>query len=922
MSNLKNVLKAGFLLSASLLVTACEPDNKEKAPSSGGAGGTGGSSGGSGSGSQPQVAAAETKTYSPNIGQWSVALTDGNTNYKSQTPTLADTADFDVFSASTVASSPASNLALSSSAANPKTTELKDMSRQVFELFNLERSQDKALLFDASKIKDSKVGAIFLDGKLTTDKRSTAYANVKGDLVVDVLAARNAVIYSNENASVKASCAFVAVDAAIGYPELRQDGTKKIEVPVTVHGVDGASSTKLALSAATTTKAAASVAAATPAPAAATSAELTLKIGKTLPDDSFKANLVDKHFLASVDRGELNIAGRVKNLETEDALVTSVSAEHVAYSGATKANLAAGGTAPKATAAATKTGTSAPASNSNPTLAKAAQSTATAAAKAVASLVPTQSTPAKPAAKPAAKSVGADIKVTKSDQPQAIKSTVEFGYAIDPNKFVASIGKWTVRKNSVLHVLGSHELVVGDLDLQENLGVRVFAEAHTFAKSGKATIADLKKADGAASDEQKIMTNLKTDATVNAQWPISTSKETKGSTQIDYFHYDSAVPFSLIITGETKINAGKGLSLEGIELADGFKFENGVYVLPLVKQFNSINKLASAKQGADAAIAIGTDKQINNWEIVSNGYFDYTLCIEIADKPKAPSLASGVLSAALMGSKAQGGRSALVSALDATVDRLNPANFIASSFATMSTARINQSAQAASLVRGVNASTSESFGDVSNYAVSFNHDGANVGFNYSVASNGTTAFGANIATKVLGLTAIVSADASVDTSKNELASASHNAFNAGVTLAKAYSLGGVSVVPMAGFGLSANTLKGYAASVDMAAGSLGLYLDDVAFNAATYNLGVNVALDESVAKTLGADASVTLGVAGYLAADADAKLSTREGNISNLQLGGSGVAPYAQFNLGLANGTTANAILSTGIVAVNFGLNR
>jgi hypothetical protein len=175
---------------------------------------------------------------------------------------------------------------------------------------------------------------------------------------------------------------------------------------------------------------------------------------------------------------------------------------------------------------------------------------------------------------------------------------------------------------------------------------------------------------------------------------------------------------------------------------------------------------------------------------------------------------------------------------------------------------------------------------------------------------------------VLGLKAIVSAEASVDAGKNAYAASSLASYNAGVTFAKAYSLGGLSVVPMGGFGVSSNALNSYSAVVPMAASALGLYMNDVSFTAATFHAGVNLALDDFVAAATGANASLTLGVAGYLASSANATLSTSEGKSSDLQFGGDAVTPYAQFNLGFATGEKLNTMVSSGIVAVNFGLDR
>lgn len=127
---------------------------------------------------------------------------------------------------------------------------------------------------------------------------------------------------------------------------------------------------------------------------------------------------------------------------------------------------------------------------------------------------------------------------------------------------------------------------------------------------------------------------------------------------------------------------------------------------------------------------------------------------------------------------------------------------------------------------------------------------------------------------------------------------------------------------MAGFGVASNAMNGYSAVVPMAAGTLGLHLNDVAFSAATYHAGVNIALDDFVAETTGLNASVAFGVAGYLASTGVATLSTSEGKSADVQFGGNAVTPYAQFNLGFATGEKLNAIITSGAAAVNFGIER
>jgi hypothetical protein len=353
--------------------------------------------------------------------------------------------------------------------------------------------------------------------------------------------------------------------------------------------------------------------------------------------------------------------------------------------------------------------------------------------------------------------------------------------------------------------------------------------------------------------------------------------------------------------------------------------------MPLVKDFTGT--LANNEGSAGIVLAdpegkASTTLQVNGWKVMSNGYHDYVLLVEVAAK-SGLNLSAGMIDHVLMSAEAQGGRSVSAHVLDAVTARLNPVNLVETSFANLSTSRINQAAQFASLARGVNVATAETLGAVEQYAVSFNHGSTQVGFTYNIDSGnafatnrGATSLGVNVASRVLGLTAIASADVSVDAGKNAYASTSHASYNAGLTFAKAYGLGGLSIVPMAGFGLASNALNNYSAVVPMVAGSLGLYMSNVSFSAATFHAGVNVALDNVVEADTGVNASLAFGLAGYLASTADATLSTSEGKSADLKFDGHSVAPYAQFNLGFNSGEKVNALISTGIVAVNFGIDR
>jgi hypothetical protein len=461
------------------------------------------------------------------------------------------------------------------------------------------------------------------------------------------------------------------------------------------------------------------------------------------------------------------------------------------------------------------------------------------------------------------------------------------------------------------------------LTLAQSLNVRVLAEAHTF---DKLAVTDLTKfvseaAPGAdkVAKGQDMMTTLSKEG-----HSVQTSDVVEAAGTVSaYVHYDSHTSFPLWVAA-ANVTAGKTLTLEGIDLDTGVTLEAGVYAMPLVKDMSGKLPNSSGK----AAIAIGDGSfEIKEWKVMSNGYFDMVLVARVAAKGAA--LSSGAFDRALMSSNAQAGRSVASATLDGVVAKLDPTNLVSTSFASLSSSRLNQASQIASLARGVSVANAEKLGAVEQYAVTFNHAGAQFGLTYNLdggnafsSNKGTTSFGANVASDVLGLKAIVSAEASVDAGKNAYASSALASYNAGVTFAKAYSLGGLSVVPMGGFGVSSNALNSYSAVVPMAAGMLGLSMNDVSFTAATFHAGVNLALDDFVATATGANASLTLGVAGYLASSANATLSTSEGKSSALQFGGDAVTPYAQFNLGFATGEKLNTMVSSGIVAVNFGLDR
>jgi hypothetical protein len=381
--------------------------------------------------------------------------------------------------------------------------------------------------------------------------------------------------------------------------------------------------------------------------------------------------------------------------------------------------------------------------------------------------------------------------------------------------------------------------------------------------------------------------------------------------------------------GDTTIAAGKKLVFSGLDLdAASAITQEGVYVMPLAKHIKG--KLPNSAATDKIAIALPDDPkggqfEVAEWKIMSNGYHDLYLILKIAKKPGA----SLALSKALMSSHAQGGRSVASSTLDAVIAKLNPTALVANTFANLTAAHANQVAQLGALARGTSAAQATNSGAIDEYSVSFNHNGTKVGFTYSseggnafASAKGTSTTGVNVAKDVFGLTAIVSASASVDAVKNAYASSTNAAYNAGVTFAKAYNFGGLSVVPMAGLGVSSNTVANYSAAVPMAKGLLGLNVNDAGFSAATFNAGVNFALDDAASNALGATTSVTLGVAGYMASNTTATLSTSEGNSFALDLGGNAYTPYAQFNFGFAGGEFANAVLGAQSVAVSFGLDR
>ncbi len=526
-----------------------------------------------------------------------------------------------------------------------------------------------------------------------------------------------------------------------------------------------------------------------------------------------------------------------------------------------------------------------------------------------------------------------------------------FMFQLDPLEKYSEVGDLKViGKGSEIQAIKHQPLVVHELELETDLGVRVFAEKGEFFKLSGSTWDAVAKDSGARwahdGQGQKMIDALKASVDKDGKSPIHFSEileeDEASKTVTQYEHFDDHTNFNLYLVGDSKkqkIGTHK-LVLDAMDLHEKDVFVEGVHFLPFAKDFAGVLPYSTGSEAIVLAIPHASDAsdhvphetlQVSKWAFVHNNFNDVVLFIDVAKKANTSALAlgSGAVERALMSSKAQGGHSVLASTLDAVTAQLNPTNLVESSFANLSTARVNQAAQVASLTRGVAASSATSLGALDQYNVTFDHNGAQFGFVYSTeggnafsGGKGSTSLGANLATKIGGLTAVTSFEASADAGNNSLTSSTHASYQAAVTLAKAYNAGGLSVVPMAGLGIASAALNDYSAAVPMAAGTLGLHMDDVTFNAATFNAGVSVALDGFTAETTGVSAAMTFGVAGYLASTTNAKLGTSEGYSADLQLGGSSVAPYAQFNVGFATGESLNALFSTGSAAVNFSVER
>lgn len=907
MSDFKNVLKAGFLVTASLLATGCGDDNKTTTPT------TPTTPGGNTGGSPVQSVIS---TFTPNVGKAMQTLRSSlpGTELPAM-PAAGYGAAYDVFKNL----KPVTGASLSSGAATVSDTV---DAKALVALTGLKMKDTDSLLFDVSDAKRftataNHIGALFLDGLIDSAAkvRYVASGKVKGNLRVPAVVLRNAVLTGDGTASIAAQYVFLGADAAIGYDSARVDDKgAKLSLPVDVHSMAslsaGTAKAPAATSTPSTTKVtntqtakASATAKVTTAPAKAAVGTLVLRSLK-LNDADWAKRLNDAGLMVHDQAtAQFDIAGRVAEIEGENVIIAGVSNAKPELWIPTATATAGGGTA---TAAKTTT------------KAALALSAGTAASSKTSSTAVTKTAPK------AASTSQALVKQADG--------THKFLFAVKEGGLFAEVGKLTVGANTSVQAIAHYTLTVHDLTLNSDLGFRVLADANTFEKlDGVADLTGFNTAGATAADKvtngQAMMTLLaKADHAVHE----SDIAEEAGADVKKYQHYDENVPFALYVTSSVT-GTGK-LALKAVDLSAATALGAGVYVLPLVKDFTG--KLASSVGATEIVLGDVGDKPhatlaVKSWKIMSNGYHDMVLAIQVGAKTAGATLGSGAVERVLMSSRAQAGRSVEASRLDAVVARLNPTNLIEASFANVSTSRINQVAQFASLARGVNVATAEKMGAVEQYTASFNHNGTQVGFTYSLnggdaftGNKGTTSFGANVASNLLGLTAIVSADASVDAAKNPLASASHASYNAGLTFAKAYSLSGLSVVPMAGFGVASNAINGYSAVVPMAAGSLGLHMNDVSFSAATFHAGVNVALDEFVAATAGVNTSLAFGVAGYLAATANATLSTNEGKSADLQFGGSSVAPYAQFNLGFASGEKVNALISTGVAAVNFGIDR
>ncbi|MCP5322691.1 MAG: hypothetical protein H6492_01610 [Candidatus Paracaedibacteraceae bacterium] len=926
MSDFKNVLKAGFLVTTSLLATGCSDDNKSdtdstpiKTPL-----GDGSSSG------KPEYL-----TQAPDIANVLTVLTNPATGglIKQELLKTSGFGAVDVFATVANAGAP-SSLALSSGAAAPKS---KVDAKSLVNLTRLKMVDGDKLTLDTSKFSaaaDQHIGALLLEGTIEGTTRSSATAGLKGTLKTPALVVRNGVINGDGAGKIDAVYAFVGVDAALGYDSPRADKTgKAVVMPAEVNAqqkealalsagrtkkgtgtaskhthVTGVSGSHAAKHSAV--KGAASTKAKQSHVAHATN-KLTLSSGKITAELEKNLDAAGLHVYGS--HGAFDISGRVHTMDTTNTVVTSGNAIPIEY-----------GTPEAVDKAATTAGIDHKTATPKRTTKKKA-SLALAAAKSKSKATTTKK--ASKGHQPSTKASHHQTLVKKSSGEHHFLFEITDGY-------YAEVDTWNVGTGSEFNVVPNQHLIVHNLNLTDNLGVRVYADGEAFDRLDTGT----NWADFIVSDvaEDKITNGQKMMDILHAHEhgvEFSDVVEESNETVKEYAHYSSHTSFPLYVVGKVTNTAKKSLQLVGIDLGQvkpGIT-EAGIYVMPLAKDFTMSLPNSSGATSVTLANHDGnasTSLKVREWKIISNGYNDYVVAVEVVAAGSSLGLGSGAVERALMGSAAQGGHSALTTTLNGVVERLNPTHLIAKSFENSATARINQAAQFASLARGVNVVAAETLGAVEQYAVSFNHNGTQVGFTYNLdggnglSGKGASSFGMNVASKVLGLTAIVSADASVDAAKNAYASASHTSYNSGLTLAKSYSVAGVSVVPMAGFGVASNAMNGYSAVVPMAAGTLGLHLNDVAFSAATYHAGVNIALDDFVAETTGLNASVAFGVAGYLASTGVATLSTSEGKSADVQFGGNAVTPYAQFNLGFATGEKLNAIITSGAAAVNFGIER
>ncbi|QOL20243.1 hypothetical protein [Candidatus Bodocaedibacter vickermanii] len=908
MSDLKNVLKAGLLVTASLFATGCgnnqdtaaAPVDPNPNPN------------------PPSTAKSKVPTFVLDLEKADKAFRDAKlvSGHIPDRPAAGYGASYDVLSHLSVV--PTTEPAAAAPTVN--MTIVND--KLLLSWHNIDQGKDSSFKLDASDATKFKpdaihVGAMLFSGRIDT-ARHTFNTTVKGNLRTNAFAVRNAVFdaFDTAAASLASVYTYISLDSSVGYPYARQgaDG-KEVVLSVDTHSEPATATAQLSVDSpakSTTTTATASKATNTTkvtAPAASkasatttvvaapikstTKGVLTLKTMK--PADAATKTMLDAAGLeVGSAQGTLDIGGRAAVVEANDVVITAINGVQPVLVLPSTIAASATTTVAKTTTAAKKLALSAGTATKT-------TSTATSVAAASAATVGKNAT---------AQAVVKESGVTK------------FLFEVKAGDLYSEFGDLKVGANTTFRAIAHHSLFAHTLTLSQNLNVRVLAEAHTFDKLKD--VADLSKfvSDAAAADKiargQEMMAVLST-----AGHSVQTSDVVEADKVSAYVHYDSFTSFPLWVAA-ANVTADKTLTLEGIDLDTGVTLDAGVYALPLVKDMSGKLPNSSGK----IAIAIGDgSSEIKEWKIMSNGYFDMVLVARVA--AKGANLSSGALNRALMSSKAQAGRSVVSATLDAVVSKLDPTNLVSTSFASLSSSRLNQASQFASLARGVSVANAEKLGAVEQYAVTFNHAGAQFGLTYNLdggnafsSSQGTTSFGANVASDVLGLKAIVSAEASVDAGKNAYAVSSLAFYNAGVTFAQAYSLGGLSVVPMGGFGVSSNALNSYSAVVPMAAGMLGLSMNDVSFTAATFHTGVNLALDDFVATATGTNASLTLGVAGYLASNANATLSTSEGKSSALQFGGDAVTPYAQFNLGFATGEKLNTMISSGIAAVNFGLDR